>query len=451
MDPASSDMGGEATGEHLADELCEAYLGDNEDDGGDELQRLSRERDFWKHMFNQLVAEYPEGILITAADGTVTHWNERFSDHMKMARSDALGEDASDVFSTAEESETLPEAVVRTGDTVEEEEPHDVPTDSLCQYHGVPLRAPTGDVVGSFGVVPDISEKVKNQRELHDLHETVSINVGEHLSELSESIDKVGSFAEETEPFAGKEIERMEGFADKVSNQSATIEEIASSAEEVSQASQRAQDRATEGEQTAETAIDRMGAVQESAERVNDTIDGLTSQADEMSEIIDAINDIADQTNMLALNASIEAARAGEKGEGFAVVADEVKSLAEESQERADEIEQMIVEMVETTDQTADRIGQTTTEIEEAITAVRETLDSLQEIRNAVDETATGVKEVAGARDHAASTEQVAATTDEAVDKLTELEDRLDNLSQIASEQHDRVAEIEDMVDELVE
>ena len=439
--------------DHSANQLWQSYR-DNTDlniADASENETLRHERDFWKSLFNQLIDEFPEGILVTTDDGTLTHWNPEVESHLNISSTDAIGKNAYDVIGTENKDETLAESVAKTGETIKEDDVREVPTtDAIFQVYGVPLRGPEESVVGAFEVTPDVSEHIEQKRELERIQSEVDGSVRSGLDQISESTEDIVAVSDSVETFATEQTTRMDQVSAEISDQSATIEELASTADQVSQAAKRAQSRTDDGEETAAEAIDRMTDVKQAADDVSETIDDLTTQADEMSEIIDVINDIADQTNILALNASIEAARAGEAGEGFAVVADEVKALAEESQQQANEIETRIEQIITVTQRTATELDQTTEELSVAIDAVEDTVEALHQIRDAVNETATGTNEVARATDdQAASSEEIAATVEDAVNKLDDLESQIAELTDIATHQMNQINEIEAAVDEL--
>jgi len=456
--PQASSHGDSAEGSTqdatLTDKLWQSYNNGVDRDLSDspDIQSVRRERDFWKEMFNQLIVDFPEGVLVTANDGTLTHWNSALADALHISPSEALGEHAYDVIGTENKEETLAETITRTEQVIKEDEIREVPTtDVIFQNYGIPLRAPDGTVVGAFEVATDVSSHIKRQRELESIQASVSGSVREQLTELSDSIDEFILFSDEVEAFASKEAAKMEEAAGEVSNQSATVEEIASTAEEVDELGQRAHRYANNGEDAAEAAIDRLEGIQRLAGDVSSTIEDLRQQADEMDTIIEIIQEISDQTNMLALNASIEAARVDEAGDGFGIVAEEIKSLADESHKQSAEIEKMVADIESITEQTATELDETVEEIETAIDAVEETVTSFHRVRESVTETANGAQEVAAATDdHAESSEEVAAMIDETVSNLEQLKEQITDLNEVATDQYQQVEKIEETVDSLV-
>lgn len=73
----------------------------------------------------------------------------------------------------------------------------------------------------------------------------------------------------------------------------------------------------------------------------------LSAAVKEIGVTLNLISEISASTNLLALNASIEAARAGEAGKGFAVVAQEVGNLANSTKDSLNEVEAVIARVQE--------------------------------------------------------------------------------------------------------
>ncbi|HMM20112.1 MAG TPA: phosphate/phosphite/phosphonate ABC transporter substrate-binding protein [Selenomonadales bacterium] len=141
--------------------------------------------------------------------------------------------------------------------------------------------------------------------------------------------------------------------ASSIQTTSAGVEEIASTAELMYNASVEAMRQAKASWELAEknrheimavgtTMLDIAHVVQASVAKIEE----LNGASQRIGDFVGQIRGIADQTNLLALNAAIEAARAGAAGRGFAVVAEEIRKLADESASITKQVEGTIREIV---------------------------------------------------------------------------------------------------------
>ncbi len=179
----------------------------------------------------------------------------------------------------------------------------------------------------------------------------------------------------------------------RTNQQSSSLEDTASSMEEITSIVKQNADNAL---QANDLASGVRAEAEVSGDVVNKAIEAMSEisgSSEKMATIIGTIDEIAFQTNLLALNAAVEAARAGEQGRGFAVVATEVRNLAGRSAEAAGEIKLLIeasVEKVASGSKLVNESGETLTQIIESVSKVNniiaEIADSSREQSLGIDQ-----------------------------------------------------------------
>lgn len=156
-------------------------------------------------------------------------------------------------------------------------------------------------------------------------------------------------------------LESFETSAAAVEELTVSISEIALSAGEAVNATQR-------------------GVAQ--AEQIAGTVSGLGEASAAIGQVVSTISTVAWQTNLLALNATIEAARVGEVGRGFAVVAEEVKKLADDTAAATTSIERRISDLQHQITSVVSSLGGITQGLDE-IDAIQATVASTVEQQQA--------------------------------------------------------------------
>jgi methyl-accepting chemotaxis protein len=180
----------------------------------------------------------------------------------------------------------------------------------------------------------------------------------------------------------------------RTEEQSASLEETASSMEQMTTTVRQNAENAGEANQLAVAARDQAEQGGKVVNKAIHAMSDINDSARKIADIIGVVDEIAFQTNLLALNAAVEAARAGEQGRGFAVVATEVRTLAGRSATAAREIKELIkdsVQKVEDGSVFVTRSGQT---LEQIVASVKKVSDIVAEIAAASREQASGIAQV---------------------------------------------------------
>ncbi|PZQ44371.1 MAG: hypothetical protein DI551_10280 [Micavibrio aeruginosavorus] len=205
-----------------------------------------------------------------------------------------------------------------------------------------PLLDKNGKVYKVIKYAVDITDQIKKREEGERIGNLVDTNLGKIVSAVRNASEQSSS------------------AASAATQASATVQTIASGAEELNSSIREIAESMARSRQEVDNAIEQTAAADRATVQ-------LSHAAGEMGGIVRIIQDIANQINLLALNATIESARAGEAGKGFAVVASEVKNLATQVGQATDKISQEINGM-----------QAISTEVVSALAAIKHSIEAVQ-------------------------------------------------------------------------
>jgi len=224
--------------------------------------------------------------------------------------------------------------------------------------------------------------------------EVASRGVNQLADNLAEIVSRVKDAAGEVYRGSKEIASGNANLQQRTEQQSTSLEETASSMEQMTTTVRQNADNASEANQLAVAARDQAERGGQVVGKAVHAMADINASAQKIADIIGVIDEIAFQTNLLALNAAVEAARAGEQGRGFAVVASEVRTLAGRSATAAKEIKELIkdsVTKVEDGSVLVSRSGQT---LEQIVASVKKVSDIVAEIAAASREQSAGIGQV---------------------------------------------------------
>jgi methyl-accepting chemotaxis protein len=248
------------------------------------------------------------------------------------------------------------------------------------------------EVVGSLQKMADgdLTFEVTPKDEYDEVRNALK-KTGKDLNAILGQIDAA---TDQMASSAGQVTDASQSLSQGATEQATSLEEISSSMMQMASQTRTNAENANEANQL--TAEAKKGA-----EKGNQQMQGMVAAMGEINEasqnisrIIKVIDEIAFQTNLLALNAAVEAARAGRHGKGFAVVAEEVRNLAGRSAKAARETSELIEGSVEKAANGSEIANQTAGALDEIAKEIIRASSLINEIAIASNEQAEGIAQV---------------------------------------------------------
>jgi methyl-accepting chemotaxis protein len=179
---------------------------------------------------------------------------------------------------------------------------------------------------------------------------------GDAIRSADASVVELRSAIEGIARGAEQQMVEAESAIGAIARVSTEVDQVAATAQDLAEASERARVAAERGAEEVRATVDGMREIADSTVHAAGRVRELDALSQRIGAVVATIDAIAEQTNLLALNAAIEAARAGSHGRGFAVVAGEVRKLAERSQRETKQIGELIRNIQHETRETARQI-----------------------------------------------------------------------------------------------
>jgi methyl-accepting chemotaxis protein len=269
------------------------------------------------------------------------------------------------------------------------------------------------------------------------------------LQEIIGQMQRAGiSIGATTEQLMATSSKYESGAADQATSlneTSATTEELAQSARQishnagsVSELAQKTFEAAREGQDSAKAFVNAVDRMRHDNNSIAEAVTRLQKRVQQIGRIVEFITTIADRSDLLALSAELEGTKAGDVGRGFTLVAAEMRRLAENVIESTNEIEELISEIREATHETvaATERGMEHTESGTALaTAVSQ---SLQSVVGLAQSTSDSVRAISLA------TQQQQTSTDQLAEAMADIlgitQQSLAATKQVTSANHELIS-----------
>lgn len=311
------------------------------------------------------------------------------------------------------------------------------------------------EVGGIFRATQTLRKEIRDL--VGSIEETTSIiinntvNLTSATNETTQSIKDVASTVEEVAEASSNQARDAEDGSTSIGILAERIKEALKNSEVVIGASNKSKILNQEGTESMGELVEKFKVSNNYNQEVSENVDKLLDNSKMIENILDSILGIANQTNLLALNAAIEAARAGEAGKGFAVVADEIRRLSQQTQEATKSIEDILKTIQTQVGSTKDSTDLSKDALDEAnkklnlvnevfednysailmsISAIDELEEKLLEVDKHKEEAVVAMQNIRSiTQETAAATEEVAASMEEQSTIIENISENVDDLA----------------------
>lgn len=183
--------------------------------------------------------------------------------------------------------------------------------------------------------------------------------LGEVVGQLQRAGISIGATTEQLMATSSKYESGAADQASSLNETSATTEELAQSARQishnagsVSELAEKTLEAARDGQSSAKAFVSAVDRMRTDNQSIAEAVTRLQKRVQQIGRIVEFITTVADRSDLLALSAELEGTKAGDVGRGFTLVAAEMRRLAENVIESTNEIEELISEIREATQAT---------------------------------------------------------------------------------------------------